>query len=50
MQPAGISLHDIALLLSSGLLMLVNMLEHLRALDIPLMDYLLAMAAALGTF
>ena len=50
MQSAELSVHDVALLVSSGLLMLVNMAEHLRALDIPWADYVSAMAGALGTF
>jgi hypothetical protein len=41
-----LSLDDVALLVSSSLLMLVTVLERLR--DIALPDYVMAVAAALG--
>jgi hypothetical protein len=43
-----LSLHDVALLVSSSLLMLVTLVDRLRALDVPLSDYVLAVATALG--
>ena len=50
MRSAELSIHDVALLVSSGLLMVVTMVAHLRALGIPWSDYVSAMAGALGTF
>jgi hypothetical protein len=47
MDPS-VSIHDVALLVSSSLLALVTLLERLRDLGIPLSDYLLGVAAALG--
>ncbi len=47
---SSVTVHDVALLVGSGLLMLVNVVDHLRALDVTLADYLMAVAAALATF
>ncbi len=43
-----VSIHDVALLVSSSLLALVTLLQRLRDLGVPLSDYLTGVAAALG--